>query len=188
MNNNPTGLDVKTLSQVQAESDFPGCNIKLVRLTQRDNLESVVARRSMRDADVVCTIGGLAFDSVDNLRAFLNSNPSGRELVGGLVRIDGVQHEALGDEGSASQALGDFSPTAPKFAPIYFVMTGIGRYVRHHAQAGLKQANAVLSCNLAAGAGDGLVQLVVKTRNRSGIAAGSPIGLNFGMDYDHTVV
>ena len=93
LNNNPTGLDVKTLSQVQAESDFLGCNIKLVRLTQRDNMESVVARRSMRDGDVVCSIGGLAFDSVDNLRAFLNSNPSGRELVGGLVRIDGVQHD-----------------------------------------------------------------------------------------------
>ena len=136
LNNNPTGLDVKTLSQVQAQSDFLGCNIKLVRLTQRDNMESVVTRRSMRDGDVVCSIGGLAFDSVDNLRAFLNSNPSGRELVGGLVRIDGVQHDDMGDEGPASQASGDFSPRAPKFAPIYFVMTGIGRYVRHHAQAG----------------------------------------------------
>ena len=142
----------------------------------------------MRDGDVVCTLGGVAYDSVENLRAFMNGNPSGRELVGGLVRIDGVQHETLGDEGSASQSLGDFSPSAPKFAPIYFVMTGIGRYVRHHAQAGAKQANAVLSCNLGAGAGDGLVQLVVKTRNRSGIAAGSPVLLNFGMDYDHSVV
>ena len=176
------------MQQVQAESDYPGCNIKLVRLTQRDNIESVVARRSMRDGDVVCNLGGLAYDSVETLRSFLNSNPSGRELVGGLVRIDGVQHETLGDEGSASQSLGDFSPSAPKFAPIYFVMTGIGRYVRHYAQAGAKQANAVLSCNLGAGAGDGLVQLVVKTRNRSGIAAGSPVLLNFGMDYDHSVV
>ena len=117
-NNNPAGLDVKTMQQVQAESDYPGCNIKLVRLAQRDNIESVVARRSMRDGDVVCTLGGLAYDSVENLRAFMNGNPIGRELVGGLVRIDGVQHEALGDEGSAPQALGDFSPTAPKFAPI----------------------------------------------------------------------
>ena len=188
LNNNPAGLDVKTLSQVQAESDYTGCNIKLVRVAQRDNMESVVARRSMRDGDVVCNLGGLAFDSVDNLRAFLNSNPSGRELIGGLVRIDGVQHEALGDDGSSSQASGDFNPTAPKFAAIYFVFTGVGRYVRHYAQVGAKQPNAVLSCNLGAGAGDGLVQLVVKTRNRSGIAQGTPVLLNFGMDYDHAVV
>ena len=183
LNNRPAGLDLKTMSQLQAESD-----IKLVRLPQRDNIGSVVARRSMRDGDVVCTLGGLAYDSVENVHAFMNSNPSGRELVGGLVRIDGVQHEALGDEGSAPQALGDFSPTAPKFAPIYFVMAGIGRYVRHYAQVGAKQANTVLSCNLGAGAGDSLVQLVVKTRNRSGIAAGSPVLFNFGMDYDHAVV
>ncbi len=50
-------------------------------------------------------------------------------------------------------------------------------------RSGAKQANTVLSCNLCTGVGDGLVQLVVKTRNRSGIAACSPVLLNFGMDY-----
>ncbi len=46
----------------------------------------------------------------------------------------------------------------------------------------------MLSCSLAAGAGDGFSQLVVKTRNMSGIAAGSPILLNHGMDCDHGAV
>jgi len=177
LNNNPQGLDSKAIAQVQAESDYNGCKIKLDR---RNGLESVLARRSMRDGDVVCTIGGLAFDSIDNLRAFINTNPVGRDFLGSLVRIDGVQHEVL----NAEDGLGD----SQQAAPIYFVMTGIGKYVRHYSQVGHKQANAVLTCHIGAGVCDGLLQLTVKTRNKSGIAAGSPILLNYGMDYDHAVV
>jgi hypothetical protein len=102
------------MPQVQAESDYAGCNIKLARFSQRDTIESVVARRSMQDGGVVCTLGGLASDSVENVRAFMNNNPSGRELVGGLVRIDGVQHKALGDEGSAPPSLGRLQPDGPE--------------------------------------------------------------------------
>ena len=67
-------------------------------------------------------------------------------------------------------------------------MTGIGRYVRHYSHVGAKLANVVLSVDLTAGTGDGFVQLIAKTRNRSGIAAGSVILLNFGVDYDHAAV
>ena len=182
-NNNPEGLDSKAMAQVQAESDHVGCKMRLAR---HNGTESIVARRSMRDGDVVCTIGGLAFDSIEKLRAFINTNPIGRDFIGSLVRIDGVQHEASIDEGGQRES--QHGGSGPPAAPIYFVTTGIGKYVRHYSQVGLRQANAVLSCNIGAGVCDGLLLLMVKTRNKSGIAAGSPIILNFGMDYDHGVV
>ncbi len=51
-----------------------------------------------------------------------------------------------------------------------------------------KQANVVLVADPGAGAGDGFMRVVVRARNRCGVAQGSILCLNYGMEYDHQAV
>ena len=84
-----------------------------------------------------------------------------------IVRIDNVMLDDADTVGS-----------------LYFVMTGVGRYLQHYAPL-KKYPNAILVVDTSAGVNDGLVNLVVRTRNKCGVAPGTPLVINYGMEYDH---
>lgn len=164
-NKSPANLDQKAIAQLQAELDRHD-----LTLERKNGSMYACTRKPLRDGDVVCAVAGLTFDSFDKLRSCLNSNEHAKEFLGSLVRIDNVK---LGDDDDTGS--------------IYHMMTGIGRYFRHY-QSLQKQPNIVLQLDLSRGAGDGLVSAVVRTRNKCGIAQGSPLLLNFGMEYDHAAL
>ena len=84
-----------------------------------------------------------------------------------LVRMDGV---VLAEDGAAG--------------PLCMALTGVGRHLRHYL--GLRRAgpNTSLVVDVSSGANDGVLSLVARTRNQSGITARSPLALNFGNEYN----
>ena len=127
----------------------------------------------------MCNVGGLLFDSLEKLRAFMNNNECAKDFLGSIVKVDGI----LKDDMTAT----DGTVVGVSATSMFFVMTGIGRFFRHYQGHG-RQPNTALVVNPAAGAGDGFMEVRVKTRNHGGIAAGMPLLLNFGLEYDHDVV
>jgi hypothetical protein len=179
LNTSPVDLDVKALRQVQSELDATSGT---VTLECRNGQEIAMAGRSFREGDVVCTVGGLLFDSMERLTAFFHTNDCGKEFLGNVVKIEGIHEEDTTAQASAGSA------ALMRATSMYFVITGIGRFFRHYATSGKQVPNVALSVNVAAGAGDGLLQVIVRTRNRCGVALGSQLVLNYGMEYDHQAV
>ena len=115
-------------------------------------------------------MNGLTFDSMEKLRRFIEA--SGKEFLSLVLRIDNVH---LNNE------------TPPKVGPLYHVVTGAGRFIRHYTPI-RKSPNVVLEIVTSRGLNDGLVKVFVRARNKVGIAQGSPLLLNYGQDYDHDAV
>lgn len=121
---------------------------------------------------------GLSFDSLPRLRSFLDSSPAASEAIGGLVKIRGVRFDdGLGDEASPPQP-GD----------LYHVLLGLAKLITPLHVGNKKQSNVALQLDLAQGANDGLLKVIVATRNKCGVAAGSPLVIDYGMEYDHDIV
>ena len=58
--------------------------------------------------------------------------------------------------------------------------------MRHYGA--LKKApNTVLILNLAAGINDEMLTLAIRTKNKGGVARGTPLVLNYGLEFDHDV-
>ena len=56
--------------------------------------------------------------------------------------------------------------------------------MRHYLGVRRAGPNTSLVVDVSSGANDGLLSLVARTRNQSGIAARSPLALNFGNEYN----
>ena len=96
-NLNPIGLDGKAVNQIQLELDNPnvcmkqGTGVTTPGATDKLPERYIAAERPLRDGTVVASLGGLVFDSLSMLRAFINGNDHARYFLGGLVRIDNVK-------------------------------------------------------------------------------------------------
>ena len=128
--------------------------------------------------DTVFNASGLSFDSLPKLRTFLGSSQAASEAIGGLVKIRGVRFDdGLGD---------DASPPQP--GDLYHVILGLAKLVTPLHMSKKKHSNITLHLDLAQGANDGLLKVIVATRNKCGVAAGSPLVMDYGMEYDHDIV
>ena len=128
--------------------------------------------------DTVFIASGLSFDSLPKLRTFLGSSQAASEAIGGLVKIRGVRFDdGLGDNASPPQP-GD----------LYHVILGLAKLVTPLHVSKRKHSNITLHLDLAQGANDGLLKVIVATRNKCGVAAGSPLVMDYGMEYDHDIV
>ena len=170
LNKSPASLEAKMVTLLHSELKQND-----LELTSHSNAVLLVARKPLREGEVVCRMSGLTYDSLEKLRSFLNNDLTGynHDLVSAMVRINGVH-------------VGDADP--PASASFFHVLTGCGRYVRHYAAHGRKHPNVVMHVDVSSGFNDGLLTLVVKTRNKCGVAPGSALLMNFGMDYDHAAV
>ena len=119
INCNPSSLE-KVLRQVQTELDQYGSSVAVDR---RQGAEVAVAAKSLREGDVVCSLGGLVFDTLERLTTFIRTNDCGRDFLGNIVKIDGIQEEDAGSTAS----FGDGTPQKIRMTSMFFILTGIGR-------------------------------------------------------------
>ena len=160
----PSSIEDKATKQLHRELQ----NHSLV-LKKIDGVMHTVTTRPLRDGDVLCPMAGLTFDSLQTLRSFLDAGDINACFARSMCRIDGV---CLGEDDAKNS--------------LYRVFTGVSRYIRHYSPT-KKAPNVALLLDLAAGASDELLQLVVRTRNKCGVASGTALVLNYGLEYDHEV-
>ena len=164
MNKTPIDLETKMVGALQAE--LQANQLYLHKLSDGSvALHTEVARR---EGDAVFPVTGLLFDGTGPLEAFLNMGGH-RVLCDKLLHLCGV---ILQDDAPGS---------------LYMAVTGAARYLRHYLGIRRGGPNVALRVDTAAGCGDGLVTARVATRNSVGIAARSPIVVNFGNQYDLSV-
>ncbi len=73
---NPPSLDAESFRRMQTEMNQSAANVAIKR--QRGAHVAFVAK-TLREGDVVCSAGGLLFDSLDRLVAFIHSNDCGKD-------------------------------------------------------------------------------------------------------------
>ncbi len=158
----PLDLDSKMVTLLQSELEEHG----LFLAKGADNQLSLHTTLARREGELVCLLRGLTFDSLKMLEQFL-SEGGNRVLADRIVRVDGCILDPTGTVG-----------------PMFVALVGVGRFARHFLGAKRGGPNVELRVELAGGAGDGLLQLCVKTRNQAGIAAKGMIAVNLGSEFD----
>ena len=119
-----------------------------------------------REGDVICACSGLYYDSMEKLQNMLSSEGN-KVLCDRLVAVKGVM------EGGSI---------------LYGALVGCAGYVQHYAGLRKGGPNAYVRANAAKGCSDKLLEIVVKTRNGQGIAEKQLVCLNYGGNYDFTVI
>ena len=71
------------------QKEFTDHELACQKIEQKMHL---VTQKPLREGETVCALTGLAYDTVDRLRTFLNTDPEGvnTDFVSSLVRIDNV--------------------------------------------------------------------------------------------------
>ena len=164
LNKSPVELETKMVAALQRELDKSG--LYLDKLP--DGSVALHTDTARREGDEVCNVTGLLYDSVAGLTTFL-SHGGNKVLVDRLLEIRGL---GLADDEAGS---------------LHMAITGVARYVRHYLGVRRGGPNAVLVVQTGKGCGDGLVKCIVQTRNGVGIAAKSPVVINYGNEYDVSV-
>ena len=164
LNKSPSELETKMVTSLQRELDKTGLYLEKLP----DGGVALHTETARREGDDICLVTGLLYDSVASLTTFL-SHGGNRVLVDRLLEIRGL---GLADETDGS---------------LYMAITGVARYLRHYLGVRRGGPNAVFMVQTCKGCGDGLVKCVVQTRNGVGIAAKSPVVINYGNEYDINV-
>jgi hypothetical protein len=120
---------------------------------------------------LIAHLGGVTFDRLESCWGFLNSGDVTSALSSAVVQIDNVYL----DEQDPSAIVG----------PLFRVLTGAGRYLRHYSFGKKAAPNAIIRVDTAQRANDALLTLVASRRNKAGIAPGAAILIDFGPSYDH---
>ena len=167
-NKRPLNMDEKMVALIQKELIDHA-----LMLSKVDGVLTLCTLTARREGETICPISGLLFDTLASLESFL-SEGGNKVMSDRIIRVDGV---ILDESGGVSLESGDVSP-------VYMAVAGAARHMRHFAGVRKAGPNAVISVNTAKGAADGFLSLTVSTRNQAGVAARSPIVVNFGNEYD----
>ena len=111
--------------------------------------------------EVVCTASALFYDDLALLQEFLKANPRFRDRV---VKIDGTKK-------------------AGSNVVVYAVLVGVAQYIQHY-QGIRPRANATLRFRPSSGFNSCALEVIVSTRTGVGIAAGGPVLLDYGPEFD----
>ena len=130
---------------------------------------SLITLKPLREGDTICVARALWYDSLPMLEEMLSSGDNSC-LRDRLIRIDGLAMSGNDDKVTASA---------------YGILVGACRHVQHYGGRRKAGPNAALVVDTTAGYSDGLLKLVVKTRNQIGIASKGAIYINFGSHYVH---
>ena len=121
----------------------------------------LVTTRSYNAGELICPLAALHYDDPKELEAFFAAAESAALLQEPRARCSGVLPASPQDGQEASP------PVA-----IHSVFMGVGRYLRHYRGVRGKGPNATIQVNVAAGANDDFLKLVVATGSQNGIAKG----------------
>ena len=141
------------------------CDHALMLTKDSEGVLSLVTLKARREGEELCPLRGLLYDSLTALESFL-SEGGNKVLADRLIRVDGVADDTGG------------------VSPVYMAVTGVGRFLRHFTGVRRSGPNAIINVDCSKGASDGFLSLVVSTRTKIGIAARSPVCINFGNKYD----
>jgi len=136
-------------------------------ITATEHGRGLSTEKALREGEGICVCSTLWYNSIAKLQEMLSVGCN-KLLVDRLVRIDNLATE----DGPISW---------------YGALVGASGYAQHYAGLRKGGPNAYLRVNSSAGANDGLVEMVVKTRNAQGIAPKSLICINYGSEYDFSV-
>ncbi len=152
-------LPSKTVSLLQAEWDAYS-----MTLTRTPQGQCLAYSNPLKEGQYICPLSAVFFDAHTALEAFLNAG--GNKILGDrVVCIENVRR-------------------GPETGTVWAVLVGAGRFLRHYLGVRRAGANATIELDLSKGAKDGCLGLRVRTRNGQGIAAKSPIVVNFGPGFD----
>ena len=121
------------------------------------------ALKATREGEVVCNATALFFDSWDALASLLG-DPQCSGFADRVCRIRGVMR-------------------SEEETTVWAVLVGAAQFVQHF-QGYRARANAMLEFDATRGFNNGALRIVAATRTGVGIAAGAPVLLNYGPDFD----
>ncbi|CAE7354871.1 unnamed protein product [Symbiodinium sp. CCMP2592] len=117
-----------------------------------------------KEGDLICTCSALHFDNMASLLSVVNSDKVN------LAKNPVLRTDCVG-------------LTEDRSSSVWSLLIGAASHVAPLSKAA-KRANAAFNFDISQGASDGLIALVVKTRNGCGIAAKSVVSVDLGPDYD----
>ena len=133
-----------------------------------DSHMRVYANMTFSEGAEIGRATSIFFSSITSLKAFLQSDarPNHRRFADRLIKLNDITHNGIP---------GTF----------YGVLVGIAGEVMAPGQG--QRANVELALAPAQGFNPGLVRLVVKTRNKLGLAKGAELLLDYGDEFDVTL-
>ena len=133
-----------------------------------DSHMRVYANMTFSEGAEIGRATSIFFSSITSLKAFLQSDarPNHRRFADRLIKLNDITHNGIP---------GTF----------YGVLVGIAGEVMSPGQG--QRANVELALAPAQGFNPGLVRLVVKTRNKVGLAKGAELLLDYGDEFDVTL-
>ena len=124
--------------------------------------------KALREGDPICDVTCLWYSAKENLKQVL-SQQGHKALLDKLVMLEGLY------KGDTAERL-------------FGIRVGCAAWARHYLGVRKGGPNAKVVINSQAGFTPRLAQLVVSTRNNSGISQDTEICLNYGADYDFGVL
>ena len=160
-NKRPLNMEEKMVALIQKE-----LLEHALMLSKVEGVLTLCTLKARREGEMICPVSGLLFDTLASLERFL-SEGGNKVMSDKVIRVDGV---ILDESGGVS--------------PLYMAVSGAAMHMRHFAGVRKGGPNAVITVDTAKGAADGFLSLTVSTRNQAGVAARSPIVVNYGNEYD----
>lgn len=151
-------IDPGSQAFVRKEADIHQLRVTPVVPDKGRGIETVVSKR---EGEIVCEASALFFDDFDVVMGLIKANPRFGDRV---CRIEGVHR-------------------AGEKVVVYAVLVGIAQFIQHYTGYRTRH-NAILEFDPSLGFNSGCLKVVASTRTGVGIAAGSPVLLNYGADYD----
>lgn len=142
---------------VRKEAELHQVRVTSVLPDKGRGIETIVAKR---EGEVVCDASALFFDDYDTVMAVITANPRFSDRV---CRIDGVHRGG-------------------EKVTIYAILLGIAQFIQHYTGFRSRH-NSILEFDPSHGFNAGCLKVVASTRTGVGIAAGSPVLLNYGTSY-----
>lgn len=144
---------------------------------QSGDRKTLLTTRARGENDILCKIGCLFFDSEAGVRGFLNTGGNAALLDGPLIQVRGLRRP--GSDGLA--------PAPGDTMSVFCIMVGAARLVTDFRTAGRHHPNVRIRVQPGLGPNDGFLELIARTHNGQGIAAGREVLLDFGARYTPTI-
>lgn len=139
-----------------------------LQLQATDTGFALFTTKGIGEGDIICDVTCLWYTCVENLKQVL-SQQGNKALLDKLICVEGLYKKDAA-------------------ARMFGIRVGCGAWARHYQGVRKGGPNAKIVIRSQQGFTSGLAQLVVETRNNLGISQNTEICVNYGIDYDASVL